>query len=108
MSVAGNIAHSDHAIGFSQSLDHLTDQHLDQRAMITGRRPNERLHDRTLDIDQGGNLLGILPVQVGQQAREVEVGITLARLGFKTGSCWIPGSWMCRWRTTRLLSPSPP
>jgi hypothetical protein len=26
----------------------------------------------------------------------------------RDGSCWIPGSWMCRWRTTRLLSPSPP
>ena len=24
------------------------------------------------------------------------------------GSCWIPGSWMCRWRTTRLLSCSLP
>ena len=24
------------------------------------------------------------------------------------GSCWIPGSWMCRWRTTQLLSPFPP
>src|SRR5712664_2636723 len=27
---------------------------------------------------------------------------------FLTGSCWIPGSWMCQCRTTRLLSPSPP
>jgi hypothetical protein len=24
------------------------------------------------------------------------------------GSCWIPGSWMCRCRTTQLLSPFPP
>jgi bacterioferritin len=24
------------------------------------------------------------------------------------GSCWIPGSWMCRWRTTRLWSCSLP
>ena len=24
------------------------------------------------------------------------------------GSCWIPGSWMCRWRTTRLWSFSLP
>src|SRR4029450_12848565 len=23
------------------------------------------------------------------------------------GSCWIPGSWICRWRTPRLLSFSP-
>jgi hypothetical protein len=22
---------------------------------------------------------------------------------FAQGSCWIPGSWMCRWRPTRLL-----
>ena len=26
----------------------------------------------------------------------------------QAGSCWIPGSWMCRWRTTQLLSPFPP
>ena len=25
-----------------------------------------------------------------------------------SGSCWIPGSWMCRWRTTRLWSCSHP
>jgi transposase len=24
------------------------------------------------------------------------------------GSCWIPGSWICQWRTPRLLSFSPP
>jgi GAF domain-containing protein len=24
------------------------------------------------------------------------------------GSCWIPGSWICQWHTTRLLSCSPP
>src|SRR4029434_508498 len=24
------------------------------------------------------------------------------------GSCWIPRAWMCRWRTTQLLSCSPP
>src|SRR5262249_61243804 len=23
-------------------------------------------------------------------------------------SCWIPGSWMCRWRPTHLLSPHSP
>jgi len=32
---------------------------------------HELLHDQTLDIDQGRNLLGILPVQVRQQARKV-------------------------------------
>jgi hypothetical protein len=26
----------------------------------------------------------------------------------KTGSCWIPGSWISRWRTTQLLSSSLP
>jgi patatin-like phospholipase/acyl hydrolase len=26
---------------------------------------------------------------------------------FSQGSCWIPGSWRCRWRTTRHLSCSP-
>ena len=24
------------------------------------------------------------------------------------GSCWMPGAWMCRWRTARLWSCSPP
>ena len=28
--------------------------------------------------------------------------------GLDRGSCWIPGSWICQWRTTRLLSFSPP
>jgi hypothetical protein len=46
-------------------IDHLSNQDLDQRAMIPGRGANERLEDQTLDIDQGGNLLGILMVQVG-------------------------------------------
>jgi hypothetical protein len=27
---------------------------------------------------------------------------------FGLGSCWIPGSWNCRVRTTRLLAFSPP
>jgi hypothetical protein len=30
------------------------------------------------------------------------------RIVIRRGSCWIPGSWMCRWRTTRLLSCSHP
>src|SRR6266498_1500437 len=32
----------DHAIGFPQPLSHLSDQHLEQRAMIPGRRADER------------------------------------------------------------------
>src|SRR5262249_15413527 len=28
--------------------------------------------------------------------------------GFQGGSCWIPGSWMCRGRPTHLWSPYPP
>ena len=52
--------------------------------MIPWRRPNELLHDQTLDIDQCRNLLGILPVQVRQQACQVEVHIAFAGLGFQT------------------------
>src|SRR5262249_47820312 len=33
---------------------------------------------------------------------------TRPRLLNLLGSCWIPGSWMCRGRTTPLLSPFPP
>src|SRR5215510_10123846 len=29
-------------------------------------------------------------------------------VSLKNDSCWIPGSWMCRGRTTPLLSPLPP
>jgi len=36
------------------------------------------------------------------------VGRQGSRLLFPSGSCWIPGSWMCRWRTTRLLLSSQP
>ena len=67
----------DHPIGFPQPLDDLSDQHLDQRPMVPGRRADELLHDQALDIDQGRNLLGILAVQVGQQTRQVEVHIAL-------------------------------
>src|ERR1700730_7064780 len=41
----------DHAIGFPQLIDHLSNQDLDQRAMIPGRGANELLYDQTLDID---------------------------------------------------------
>jgi hypothetical protein len=36
------------------------------------------LHDQALDIDQGGDLLGILAVQVGQETCQIEVHIALA------------------------------
>jgi hypothetical protein len=69
------------AIGFTQSIDHLSDQHLDQWPVVPGRRANEVLHDQALDIDQGSNLFGTLAWQMGQQAFEVEVDIALACLG---------------------------
>jgi hypothetical protein len=52
----------DDAIGFAQPLDHLSDQHREQRAMIPGRGADERLQDQALDIDQSRNRLGILAV----------------------------------------------
>jgi hypothetical protein len=50
----------DDAIGVPQPLDHLSDQHREQRAMIPGRGADERLQDQALDIDQGRDALGIL------------------------------------------------
>src|SRR5499433_3241601 len=32
----------------------------------------------------------------------------LSAVDNRRGSCWIPGSWICRCRTTQLLSPCPP
>src|SRR5438128_1602996 len=72
---------SDHAIGFPQPLDHLGNHDLDQQAMIPWCGADEVLDDLALDIDQGRNLLGILAVDVRQQALEVEVYVALAGLG---------------------------
>src|SRR5215813_13228600 len=55
----------DDAIGFAQLLDDLSDQYRDQRAMIPGHRANEVLDDLSLDIDEGGDGLGILARHVG-------------------------------------------
>jgi hypothetical protein len=51
--------------------------------MIPERSPNELLQDQTLDIDQGGDLLGILAAQVGQETCQIEVHVALAGLGLK-------------------------
>ncbi len=51
--------------------------------MIPGSGANEVLQDLSLDIDQGGDLLGILPWHMGQQPLEVEMHGTLAGLGLQ-------------------------
>src|SRR5215468_1551074 len=51
--------------------------------MIPGRRADEVLEDLALDIDEGGNLLRILPFQMGQQPLEVEVHVAPAGLGLQ-------------------------
>jgi hypothetical protein len=71
----------DDPIGFPQPLDHLSHQHHDQRLVVPGCRTNEGLHDQALDIDQGGNLLGILAIQMSQETGQVEEDIALAGLG---------------------------
>jgi hypothetical protein len=71
----------DHAIGFPQLIDHLSNQDLDQRAMIPGCGADELLDDQTLDINQGGDLLGILAIQMRQETCQVEEDIALAGLG---------------------------
>jgi len=45
--------------------------------MHPGHHAGEVLHDRTLRIDQGSDLLGILAWKVGQHPLQVEVGMPL-------------------------------
>jgi len=51
--------------------------------MVPWRRPAALFDDQTLDIDQGGDLLGIRAFQVRQQARQGAVAMALTRLGFQ-------------------------
>src|SRR5215813_1688067 len=74
----------DDAIGFSQLLDHLPNQHTNQRAMIPGGSADELLQDQALDIDQRCDVLSILAWQVGQQPLEVEVHVALAGLSLES------------------------
>src|SRR5215475_4682403 len=73
----------DNAIGLAQAMDHLRHQHLDQRAMIPGRRANELLDDLALDIDERGDVLGIFVGQVRQQPLEIAVQVTLSSLSLQ-------------------------
>src|SRR6266851_4487286 len=73
----------DDAIGFAQPLDHLSDQHRDQWPVVPERGTNEVLDDLSLDIDQGGDFLGILAWQMGEQPLKVERHGVLADLGLK-------------------------
>src|SRR5262245_27572252 len=49
--------------------------------MIPWYRADEVLDDLALDINESGDLLRILPLQLGQQSLEVEVHVAPARLG---------------------------
>ena len=51
--------------------------------MIPGRGADELLDDQPLDIDQGGDLLGILAVQVGQETSQIEGHMAFAGLGLQ-------------------------
>ena len=55
----------DDAIGCTQLIDHLSDQYRDQRAVVPGRDADEVLDDLSIDIDQGGDVLGVLALQMG-------------------------------------------
>jgi hypothetical protein len=72
------------AIRLAQLIGHLANYHLDQRAMIPWHRPDEVLPDLALDIDQGGDCLGMLAIKVGQETRQREMHMTLAGLGLKS------------------------
>src|SRR5262245_46833828 len=52
--------------GFAQPLGHLSDSHSHQGTMIPGHRADEVLDDLALDLDEGADLLRILPLQMGQ------------------------------------------
>src|SRR5499427_10357396 len=51
--------------------------------MISGRGADERLEDQALDIDEGGDLLRILAVQVEQEAYQIAMHMAFAGLGLK-------------------------
>src|SRR5918912_1080902 len=51
--------------------------------MIPWYRADEVLEDLALDIDEGGDLLRILPLQMGQQPLEVEVHVAPAGRGLQ-------------------------
>src|SRR5262249_14238502 len=73
----------DHPIGLTPPLDHLFDQHGDQRPVVPGGGADEVLDDPALDSDQRRDVLSILAWQVGQQPLEVEVHIALASFRLK-------------------------
>src|SRR5712691_8449949 len=77
----------DDAIGFTQPLSHLTNQHVDQPPMIPRRRTDEVLDDLSLDIDPGRDCLGILAWQMRQEPREGEVHGVRVSLGLE--GLWI-------------------
>jgi hypothetical protein len=61
-----------------------------------------RLEDEieALDIAVPGAV--VLPIQLGQLLVVLELAddpVTMKRV-LSSGSCWIPGSWICRWRIT--------
>jgi len=74
----------DDAIGLTQPLGHLSNQHLDQRTMLPWRCTDEVLDDLAFDIDQGSDRLSILAVQVGQETRQIAMHMGLAGLGLKS------------------------
>jgi hypothetical protein len=74
----------DDAIGLPQPLGYLSDQHCHQWAMLPWRNADEVLDELSFHIDQGGDFLGVLALQMGPQSLEGEVhgvgGLALKRL----------------------------
>src|ERR687887_109969 len=52
--------------------------------MIPGYRADEVLDDLAFDINEGGDLLRILPLQIGQQSLEVEVHVVPTDFGLQS------------------------
>jgi hypothetical protein len=70
-------------------------------------RPTEFLDFTSVTLDEFQRL--VPPFEAAFQARMAVWRLDgKPRCVFHGGSCWIPGAWMCRWRTARLWSFSPP
>src|SRR5438093_3748191 len=62
-------------------------------------------HDRILMTHEVESENGDDAQKCLKKLKDLGLHVTSA---FSDGSWWIPGSWMCRWRPTHLLSPFPP
>ena len=70
--------------GLPQSLGPTSDQHLDQRARLPGRRADEGLQDQAFAIDQHRDFLSILAIEGGEGTHQLERYVALGVFGLKS------------------------